>query len=122
MNMKIKMIAAAAVLTAGTMGLSVKAQDSTIEAQAEAASDNLGKAAEQTGQFMSDAALTAKVKAKLATVDGLHDMEIKVDTDNGVVKLMGEVESQAEISLVEAVVSGLDGVVDVDNQLEVDHS
>ncbi len=122
MDMRFKMALAAAALTAGTMGLTAKAGDGKVGAQAEAASSNIEQGVERTGQFLSDAALTTKVKAKLATVDGLHDLEIKVDTDNGVVKLMGEVKSEAEISLAEASVSNLEGVVRVDNQLTVDES
>ena len=122
MNMKLKMAIAAAALTAGTMGLTVKAEESTFEAKADAAANSIERGAERTGAFISDAALTTKVKAKLATVEGLHDMEIKVDTDDGVVKLMGEVETEAEIAMAETAVASLEGVKGIDNQLKVDES
>lgn len=75
---------------------------------------------EQAGDYVSDAALTTKVKAALAAHGELSALAISVETDQGIVTLSGDVESDANAALAEEVVSGLDGVKDVHNALEVD--
>ncbi|ULQ45388.1 BON domain-containing protein [Flagellatimonas centrodinii] len=77
-------------------------------------------AMDQAGAYVSDAALTTKVKAALAAHGELSALAISVETDQGIVTLSGDVESDANAALAEEVVSGLDGVKDVHNALEVD--
>jgi hyperosmotically inducible protein len=55
-----------------------------------------GKAAQEVGDFMSDAGLTAKIKAKMALDDSVRARTIDVSTTDGVVTLAGTVGSAAE--------------------------
>jgi hyperosmotically inducible protein len=53
-------------------------------------------AASKTGRVVTDAEITSSVKTKLAADSGVHAMDVKVDTDHGVVTLTGSVRSDAE--------------------------
>ena len=67
----------------------------------------------------TDASITAAVKTKLI---GDHDVKarnIDVNTDHGVVYLLGAVNSQYEKDQAERLARGCDGVRDVVNHLEV---
>jgi osmotically-inducible protein OsmY len=68
---------------------------------------------------MSDAAITAKVKAKMAADDDVSAMNIDVDTQEGVVYLTGRVHSAKEKRAAEDLAEDVDGVRDVKNMLEV---
>ncbi|HJU44749.1 MAG TPA: BON domain-containing protein [Vicinamibacterales bacterium] len=52
--------------------------------------------AAQAQDALTDGALTAKIKSKMALDDTVKALSIDVDTDNGVVTLSGTVNSQAE--------------------------
>lgn len=73
---------------------------------------------EETGDYISDAALTTKVKSALIAEDDLSGMDIDVDSNDGVVTLSGVVDSGAQVELAEKTVEDLDGVKSVDNKLE----
>jgi osmotically-inducible protein OsmY len=66
-----------------------------------------------------DAAITAEVKMALAVKRGVSATEINVDTDQGVVTLRGQVESQAERQLAVMVAKDVHGVKDVVNDITV---
>ena len=68
---------------------------------------------------VQDAAITASVKMALAVKRGVPATEIKVDTDQGVVTLRGQVESQAERQLAVMVARNVGGVRDVVNDIMV---
>ena len=55
-----------------------------------------GKAAQEVGDYVSDAGLTAKIKAKMALDDSVRARTIDVSTTGGVVTLAGTVGSAAE--------------------------
>jgi osmotically-inducible protein OsmY len=65
-----------------------------------------------------DAALTAEVKMALAVKRGVAATEINVDTDQGVVTLRGQVDSQAERQLAVMVAKDVHGVKDVVNDIK----
>jgi hypothetical protein len=72
-------------------------------AQPGTAADRLGKLEESAGQaaqkvdaFVSDAALTAKIKSKMTLDDVVRARTIGVSTSGGVVTLEGTVRSPAE--------------------------
>lgn len=65
-------------------------------------------------QPVQDTWITSKVMAELAAVNDLENMDIGVETSNGVVTLTGRVESQAMADEAEAAARRVDGVVDVD--------
>ena len=68
-------------------------------------------------QTASDAAINGKVKAALAADDLVKARNINVDTVRGVVTLNGTVNSAAEKAQAIKVARGIDGVVDVKDNL-----
>jgi len=72
----------------------------------------------QQGQH-SDAWITAQVKAKLLAEHFRTGMDVKVTTEDGVVKLSGYVNKADEVALADKVASGVEGVVRVQNDLTI---
>lgn len=68
-------------------------------------------------QYAKDAAITTKVKAKLATSEGVSATQIGVNTYNGVVQLSGFVDSQVAINKAPTLVKDVDGVIKIHNNL-----
>ncbi|MGI4842148.1 MAG: BON domain-containing protein [Janthinobacterium lividum] len=93
------------------------------ERAAEHAGDKTENAAERAGSRtasnMSDAAITAKVKAGLAAEKDTSALAVKVETEKGVVMLSGFVDSKAEAERAEKVAKGVDGVTRVKSTLKV---
>ena len=72
------------------------------------------------GTQMSDAAVTSKVKAKLAAdPEVMNLVSIDVDTNEGEVRLSGHVDTEAQKAEAEKLARQTDGVRDVDNEIEV---
>lgn len=67
------------------------------------------------GQAVSDTWITAKVKAELATTDGVESTDISVETKNGVVTLIGVLPDDAALEKAVAAARGVKGVKDVDD-------
>lgn len=65
-------------------------------------------------QPVSDTWITTKVKAELATTDGVKSMDISVKTVNGVVTLTGTQPNQAAIKNAVAAAQKIKGVQRVD--------
>ena len=75
-----------------------------------------GNAADQKSeQPISDTWITTKVKADLATTEGVQSTEISVETTNGVVTLIGVLESSTAVEKAIAVAKGIKGVKSVDS-------
>jgi osmotically-inducible protein OsmY len=75
---------------------------------------------EQTlGEKVDDAAVTARVKAKIAASSQLNPFNIQVNTVDGVVSLTGRVHSAAEKAEAERLARETEGVRRVRNLLEV---
>lgn len=72
-----------------------------------------------TGRKMDDSALTAKVKAELLAKKDVKSTGIHVKTVNGVVHLTGTVPQSAQRTLAVDTVKGVDGVVDVKDDIKV---
>lgn len=69
---------------------------------------------------LSDAEITTSVKAKLATDAGMRTVtDIHVSSTNGVVTLAGEVPGAYESAKAAQLAEQVDGVVKVNNELEV---
>ena len=90
----------------------------------------LGRAGEQIGEatdgaagnlepLLDDAAITAKIKSKLAGDPEVNAFDVDVDTNAGVVTLTGIVDSRAASSGAEKHARQTDGVVKVQNLLQV---
>ncbi len=68
-----------------------------------------------------DAALTARVKTRLLASNNTSGLAINVSTDDDVVILEGEVDSETERELAELIAANTPGVADVRNQLKIDN-
>jgi hyperosmotically inducible protein len=93
---------------------SERASDSRVATAPATAPDASTKTA-RAGDAVDDSAITTKVKAAILAEPGLHSMDIGVDTNNGVVKLTGTVDSpplKDRAKQVASSVSGVKSVVD----------
>jgi hypothetical protein len=75
--------------------------------------ESLAVGAERAERVAADAALTAKIKSKMALDDRVQALAIDVDTHNGVVTLRGAVPSPAVRERAVRLAQETDGVVDV---------
>ena len=71
------------------------------------------------GQQVDDAAVTAKVKTKIASDPELNPFDIDVDTLDGVVTLRGRVSSREKAQEAEKLARHTEGVSRVENRLEI---
>ena len=70
--------------------------------------------------FVKDSYITTKVKAKLAEEKLSSAVHIKVDTDNkGIVTLSGKAKSQDEAERAASIARGVEGVVAVENHIQI---
>lgn len=90
-----------------------------IENAAEKTGDKMESAADKTGDFLSDSALTAKVKSALIAEKDLKSMAINVDSKDGVVTLSGELPTAASVAQAESAAKAVKGVKAVHNDLRV---
>ena len=73
-----------------------------------------------TGEFTSDAALTAKVKSAIATDVGARTAAaINIETYRGVVQLTGFVNSREQAAKAEAAAKKVEGVRSVKNDVRI---
>lgn len=80
-------------------------------------------AADKLGQSAADATITTKVKAQFAADDQVKATAIKVDTDQGVVTLKGEVASSQARQRALDIARKVDGVKSVDDdELKISQS
>ena len=68
-----------------------------------------------SNQPVSDTWITTKVKAELATTEGIKSGDIDVTTKNGLVTLSGTVASKAQVQKAVAVTKSIKGVHNVDS-------
>jgi len=71
------------------------------------------------GERVGDATTTAAVKSRLLWNQGTSGLDIRVETANGVVTLSGDAGSKAEKELAERLALDTDGVVRVENRIQV---
>lgn len=103
-----------AVFALTTAGLAA-AQTATQEAK-----EKTKAAADQTGEVVTDAAITTAVKTKLLGDPDVKGLKIDVDTKNGVVTLAGTVHSAAERTEAVRLARTTKGVKSVTNKLVLD--
>lgn len=77
------------------------------------------RTSESAGQYIDDAAITAKVKAALLNAEDVPATQISVETTNGVVRLNGFVDSRHAERRAVAVTRTVDGVKDVQDRITV---
>ena len=100
------------VALAITACLTLGAANVAIAAATPALSDNPPTDSQQP---VTDTWITTKVKAELATTDGVKSMDVKVDTVDGIVYLTGNVRSDIELKKAVAATKSVKGVKDVDD-------
>jgi hyperosmotically inducible protein len=69
------------------------------------------------GAVVDDSTLTAKVKTALIADETTKGTQINVDSNNGVVKLTGTVDSPGQVSRALEIAKGVQGVQKVENNL-----
>jgi len=94
-----------------TAALADSAQLPQSAAAAPVSSDTLSR------EVLSDAAITARLKAQLLTDPALTGADVSVNTDGGVVVLTGTVKSQEQAAIASAHAQRHDGVMRIDNHL-----
>lgn len=80
---------------------------------------NTEKAADKTGEVITDAAITTAVKTKFLAEPGVSGLNINVDTTNGVVTLKGTVKTKAEADKAMMIARQSKGVKGVVNDLKI---
>lgn len=106
--MKMKPLFVAAMIALGSAPLMAQAENHAAPEQKREAS-----------QYVSDAALTAKVKTALLAEKGLKSTDISVESENGTVQLSGFATSSAQIDQAVDVTHHVKGVRDVKNDLRL---
>jgi hyperosmotically inducible protein len=81
--------------------------------------ESAGRTAESAGEYMDDAAITAKVKWAILSDPDLKVLQISVATTDGVVSLTGSVDSQQSIDRASEVARNTPNVKSVENNLTV---
>jgi hyperosmotically inducible protein len=83
------------------------------------AKEAISDKAEKTGEYMNDAAITAKIKADILRDPLLKVSRINVVTTNGVVTLSGVVDTQQSIDRAMEIAKSVKDVKSVENSLVV---
>jgi hyperosmotically inducible protein len=91
----------------------------TASSAATSAMNSASSAMSNAGTALSDTALTAKVKTALLADDNVKGLRIDVETNNGVVVLVGTADTPANQERASVVARGVEGVKSVDNRLTV---
>ncbi|MGQ3054240.1 MAG: BON domain-containing protein [Roseateles sp.] len=118
---------AALMLAAGLTACGRQAEDAGTVPRADApvadaSQQNRDAAADSTVSTATDMTITAKVNAALAVDDQLKATQINVDTRDGQVTLSGQAPDAQSRERATTLVSAIDGVKQVNNQLVVGQS
>lgn len=87
--------------------------------QLERTGESMGASAAKAGEYMDDSAVTTQIKAAILSDPLLKVAQINVTTVNGVVKLIGVVDSQQSINRALQIVRSIPNVKSIDNTLVV---
>lgn len=90
-----------------------------LDERADDARDSLEGRFERAGDFLGEASITGQIKAQIMLDSSIEVSQLNIDTTNGVVKLSGTVDSQQSIDRIQAIVTGIDGVISVENNLAI---
>ncbi|MGH8184041.1 MAG: BON domain-containing protein [Rhodanobacteraceae bacterium] len=98
------------LVLAAAMAVGVSANAALAAPQTPPGSDQ----SSSTGQAVSDAWITTKVKAELATTKGIKSTDVSVKTVDGVVTLIGVLPTKISVEKAIAAAKSIKGVKDVD--------
>ena len=79
----------------------------------------VGEKVEKAGEYLDDAAITAKIKGDILNDPLLKVLQINVTTTNGIVTLGGVVDSKQSIDRAVEIARGVNEVKSVENRLVV---
>lgn len=79
-----------------------------------------GSMMNQVKGAVSDTAITAKVKAKLASDRDMHGNDITVSTEHGAVNLGGSAKSEQDAQKAADIAKATEGVASVNNDIKVE--
>jgi hyperosmotically inducible protein len=108
-------VACAAAVAAGA----AFAQTTPAPRDQQSAPATRGTESKDTKTAVADSWITAKTKIALFADDRVSGMDVNVTTINGIVKLNGKVDSTQAKAAAEEVARGIDGVRQVQNNLQV---
>lgn len=77
------------------------------------------KTTDSTGEYIDDASITTKVKAKMIADKQVSALDINVETFKGVVYLSGVADNQQEVDKADAIARGVPGVKSVKNDIHL---
>jgi hyperosmotically inducible protein len=95
----------------------LRASEPPRDADAAGRSPTPAPAALPARESISDAVITARIRASILADAGMSGADVSVNTDRGVVILAGEVKSYEQAAIASAYAQRPDGVMRVDNQL-----
>ncbi|MCR6655687.1 MAG: BON domain-containing protein [Opitutus sp.] len=72
---------------------------------------------QSTGEYVDDAAITAKVKTELIRDEVVKAREVNVETFKGVVQLSGFVDTEEQRTRAAQIAAGVNGVTEVKNNI-----
>lgn len=113
------LIGATLALAACDQRSSIPATGSAQPATTERIADKASDATSKVAGAADDAAVTTKVKSALLAEPGLKSLQISVDTKDGTVTLMGQVDSADQRSRAKQVAQSTGGVKSVVDNLVV---
>ncbi len=79
-----------------------------------------GKKDQSAGEVVDDQVITSKIKTKIGLNSALNAMRINVDTEKGIVTLLGTVKSQKDADEALQIARDTKGVKKVVNKLKVE--
>lgn len=109
----------AAVALLGLAACSPEPAPPTVGQQVDAVIEKAGQVAQQAGETVNDAAITAAVAAELALDKDLSALKVDIETTDGRVALRGTAPSADARDRATLLAEGVKGVRSVDNQLTV---
>ena len=74
---------------------------------------------QSTGEYVDDAAITAKVKTAMVRDDTVKALQVEVTTFKGNVQLSGFVDTEAQKARAAQLAAGVEGVTNVTNNISV---
>lgn len=105
---------------AETLGKNIDDKTEKMSETIDQAATAMSEKGAQTASVIDDATITAKVKSAILAETGLRVLQVKVETVDGVVTLVGSADSQQNIDKAKELAKAVEGVKDVENRLALE--
>lgn len=86
---------------------------------AQSVKNDIRRTPQNTGEYVDDSVITAKVKSAFLADKSVSALAIKVETFKGVVRLSGKADSQREIDRAVELARNVPGVQSVENNIQL---